>query len=1115
MAITNHDRIGKGLDVLSRALKLFVEQELKSEFGDDWIKTLKTRLGAQVRVEEKDGGIKSDPAVLLKVMWEFWNDVFGKTLGRPERSMVSELIDVRNKWAHKEPFATDDAYRSLDSMKRLAGSINAAKESDELDNQKGELLRLKFDEQARNEKRKISNQIIEGVSIGGLKPWRELVTPHPDVTSGKYQQAEFAADLWQVYNKQGSNEYKDPVEFFRRTFLTSGLTDLLTRAILRLSSEGGDPVIELQTNFGGGKTHSMLALFHLFSGSNPKDLPGIDTITAGIKSPFPKKVKRVVLVGNKLTPGQPEKKDDGTVVRTIWGELAWQLGGKEGYAMLKQADETATNPGDLLGKILKKYTPCLILIDEWVAYARQLHDSKDLPAGDFDTQFTFAQTLTEEVKAAPGAILVVSLPSSSAKDGASPTDGINDEEVGGNRGKEALVRLRNVLHRVAAQWRPASAEESYEIVRRRLFQELPTDCYKTRDLIAKTFCEFYRDNHQEFPPECQEADYERKIKAAFPIHPEVFERLYQDWSGLVKFQRTRGVLRLMAAVIHALWEREDRSILILPAHLPLDHSKVMSEFCQYLPDRWETVIEKDIDGADSLPRKIDLAKTNLGRYSACRRVARALFLGSAPMPGAANRGVEDRRIKLGCAQPGESPSLFGDALRHMAQSATYLYQDSTRYWYSTQPTVTKLADDRAEQFKNHPDEVAEEIKNRVREDIRNKGDFASIHAFPANSGEVPDELETRLVILGVDQYHSKDSKTPSVEASKQILDSRGTSPRLYKNTLVFLAPDRGRMEDLDQAVRYFLAWNSIVLQKGEDGLNLDPRQTSQAENQRRNWENAIKSRLNEAYQWLLFPTQPDPRGSIEWQSIRLSGQEPLAVRAGKKLKNDSQMVGQYAFSLLKKDMDRSEAPLWRGNHVPIKQLVEDYATYLYLQRVKDPGVIEKSIMEGLECLTWEIDSFAYAETFDATANRYTGLRCGSITSISSDNAFGLLVKSPVAQEQMRKEVPSKLPGEAVPVEGRAIREPTAETDKGTPQPKEIKPKRFHGSMEINVHKMSSDTGKISDEVVQHLAAIFGSQVNITLDIEATIPNGVDENIVRTVNENCRTLKFRDFGFEKQ
>ena len=262
-----------------------------------------------------------------------------------------------------------------------------------------------------------------------------MVTPHRDVASGRYQQAEFAADLWQVHMGEGTDEYKHPVEFFRRTYLTESLQRLLVGAVQRLAGQGGDPVVQLQTNFGGGKTHSMLALYHLFSGTAPSELLGIDRVMQDAGAKTLPTIRRVVLVGNKISPGNPVTKPDGTVVRTLWGELAWQLGGKKAFQRLRADDEKATSPGDVLRELFNTYGPCLILIDEWVAYARQLHDQSDLPAGTFETQFTFAQTLTEAAKAAQHCLLVISLP---ASDTAEHTD---DVEVGGQRGREALDRL--------------------------------------------------------------------------------------------------------------------------------------------------------------------------------------------------------------------------------------------------------------------------------------------------------------------------------------------------------------------------------------------------------------------------------------------------------------------------------------------------------------------------------------------------------------------------------------------------------------------------------------------------------------------------------------------------
>ncbi len=394
-----------------------------------------------------------DTAALLKIMWEQWNEVFRKTLGFTERSLFSELREWRNKWAHQESFSTDDTYRALDSAGRLLVAVSAAAQDDEIERMKFDLLRVRFDEQVRSEKRKAGGSLIEAAASGMLKPWREVVTPHPDVASGRYQQAEFAADLWQVHLGEGSDEYRDPIEFFRRTYLTESLKRLLVSAVKRLTGKDGDPVVQLQTNFGGGKTHSMLALYYLFSGYRPADLPGVDTVLTEAGVTEIPTVRRVVLVGNKLSPGNPTVKPDGTVVRTLWGELAYQLGGNDAYARIAHDDERATNPGDRLRELFNAYGPCLILIDEWVAYARQLHDQSDLPGGSFETQFTFAQALNESAKLASRCLLVISLPASDTAT-SSPAD---DVEVGGIRGREALNRLRNVVGRVESSWRPESA----------------------------------------------------------------------------------------------------------------------------------------------------------------------------------------------------------------------------------------------------------------------------------------------------------------------------------------------------------------------------------------------------------------------------------------------------------------------------------------------------------------------------------------------------------------------------------------------------------------------------------------------------------------------------------
>lgn len=1110
MAVTNHERVGKAMDLLKQGLAPFIQREFQSAYKDRTAAEIARFIGDD-RLLNKRTIADWDAAALLKLMWEAWNDVFRRTLGPAERSLLNELRDHRNKWAHQQSFTSDDAYRTLDSAGRLLTAVSAP-QSDEIEKMKMELLRLRFDEQVRSEKRKSAGTAIESAAAANLKPWREVVTPHKDVASGRYLQAEFAADLWQVYLGEGADEYKNPAEFFRRTYLTDSLKLLLTGAVQRLSGHGGNPVVQLQTNFGGGKTHSMLALYHLFSGTPATDLAGIDAVLQGTDTKELPTAKRVVLVGNKISPGNPVKKPDGTIVRTLWGEIAWQIGGKKAFERVRADDEKATSPGDALRELFNEYGHCLILIDEWVAYARQLHDQSDLPAGGFETQFTFAQVLTESAKAAKNCLLVISLPASDTA--GSPHTQAEDVEVGGQRGREALDRLRNVVGRLESSWRPASAEEGFEIVRRRLFEPLADQAqFKDRDVVSRAFAELYRTQHQEFPPECRDADYEKRLKAAYPIHPEIFDRLYTDWSTLIKFQRTRGVLRLMAAVIHSLWEKGDKNPLILPANIPIDDLRVQFELTRYLSDNWVPVLEKDVDGPSSLPLRLDGEVPNLGKFAACRRVARTIYLGSAPTTTAANRGVEDRRVKLGCVMPGETPAVFGDALRRLAASATYLYQDGPRYWYSTQPTVTKLADDRAEQLKRDPDKVVQEIDKLLRADLRKTGDFHRVHPLPVSSADVPDDLDARLVVIGVDHAYSKDPDNAAETAAKAIFETRGNAPRLYRNTVVFLAADKTRLQDLDEAVRKYLAWESILDEK--DRLDLSPHQVKQAETQKTAADGVVTARLPETYQWLLVPTQANPQAPVTWQTIRLSGQDSLAERASKKLRSEELLVVNFAASRLRMEMDR--VPLWRGNHVTIRQLVEDFGRYLYLPRLQTSAVLVESIRAGIALLTWQQDGFAYAEGYDESAARYRGLRSAVQTTIAADDT-GLLVRPEIARQQIERETAPPIPPGAETGDGKSpdtgsSTQPASHPTAPTQPPK---PRRYHGTVTLDPARVGRDAGKIADEVVTHLVGLLGSSVRVTLEIEAEVPAGVPDNVVRTVTENSRSLKFTtNSGFEKE
>ena len=1112
MAMTNRERVGKTMDLLKEGLSPFVDREFKDINGPRALERARSYFREGSRLSTDKVLNEWDSAALLSLMSFSWQDVFRQTLGPTDRSIVNELRDWRNQWAHQVPFSSEDTERALDSASRLLTAISAP-QADEVTKMRQELRRLVIDEQTRSERRKAGGSLIETSATGSIKPWREVVVPHADVASGDFQQAEFAADLWQVYLGEGSGEYRDPIEFFRRTFLTESLKRLLVGGIQRLSKQGGDPVVQLQTNFGGGKTHSMLALYHFFSGVSADVLPGVDDIMSEAGATDLPAVRRVVLVGNKISPGNPVRKKDGTVVRTLWGELAYQLGGIEAYSRIAADDEKATSPGDILRELFNKYGPCLILIDEWVAYARQLHDAADLPGGSFETHFTFAQTLTEAARAANHCLLLVSLPASDTTD--SPHTRVDDVEVGGIRGRQALDRLRNAVGRVESSWRPASAEEGFEIVRRRLFEPISAAReYKHRNVAARAFSELYQAQRTEFPPECRTADYERRIQAAYPIHPEIFDRLYSDWSTLLRFQRTRGVLRLMASVIHSLWEKGDRNPLILPSTIPIDDARVQSELTRYLSDNWAPIIEGDVDGPNSLPLKIDGEISNLGKLRATCRVARTIYLGSAPTFGARGHGIEDRRVKLGCVMPGESPQVFGDAIRRLTAAATYLYQDGARYWYSTQPTVTKLAEDRAQQFEREPDSVHTEMTRRLEVDLgfkprdtSRRGDFARIHLLPRHTSEVPDEREARLVVLDIDHAYNRGADSNPAEVSAQaLLEYRGNGPRIYRNTLAFLAPDNTRLQDLNDAIRQYLAWRSILDDK--TALNLDPHQVRQAETQLNSADSIVTARLPETYQWVMVPTQKNPNSPIHWQGSRLSGDDPLAVRASKMLRRDDFLITKLGATVVRKELDK--IPLWRGEHISVRMLVDDFAQQLYLPRLARPSILMEALSSGVALLTWQMDTFAYAESFDQVSLRYLGLQGGQQVAFPPDDA-GLIVKSEFAEKQLDAEVPELIERTDLD-EGRTIKPDL--TDPIDPPLQSLR--RYHGTVRLDPMRVGRDASEIAQAVIAHLTGITSAKVKVVIEIEARFTDGVSEQVTRVVTENGKQLKFEEgSGFERE
>lgn len=942
-----------------------------------------------------------------------------------------------------------------------------------------------------------------------MKAWREVSVPHPDVLEGTFQQSEFAADITAVRDGRATREYQDAAAFFQRTFITEGMRLLLTQVAQRLNGKGGEPVIQLQTAFGGGKTHTMLAVFHLASRTCAlKELAGVPALLDQAGLMDVPKARIAVIDGTAHAPGQPWA-HGATKVRTLWGELAWQLGGEDGLAIVREADSTGTSPGkDALRSLLERFAPCVVLVDELVAYVRQFPDGQTLSGGTYDSNLSFVQALTEAAKLVPTAIVLASLPES-------------EIEAGSSRGVAALKALEKTFGRVQALWKPVATEEAFEIVRRRLFE--PIRDTSTRDTVCREFAKAYAAEGSKLPSETHEARYFDRLVQAYPIHPEVFDRLYEDWTTLDSFQRTRGVLKLMARVIFRLWKDQNQDLMILPGSLPLYDSGSRNELVYYLPPGWDAVLERDIDGERAETTDLDQREPRFGAVHAARRVARTLFLGSAPSSSTTkkgSRGVDRARVLLGCVQPGQPSAAFSDALNRLSDRLHYLNssgdkaQDSTRFWFDTRANLRREMEDRKGRFDDRS-EVRTKIE-AVLKKLSPAGElFDGVHVFTAH-GDVPDDGALRLVLLPPEKTYSKQDSKGAFDEVLDVVRSNGSKPRYRGNRLVFVAADQSSIARLKEVARTALAWASIVDDIKTGRLNIDRLQEEQAKKELETAEGVLPRAARECFKWLLCPLMTSATGresSVEAFPLNAGGTYGAEIK--RVCEENELVISTWSPVHLR---NKLRELYWKDgvDAVRASTVWEDMQKYLYLPRLRQRGVLEQAIQKG--AATADFFGTAYGKTGDA----YDGFKLGD-SNVQVDDTLLLIEPSAAgayAAALAKKAAPAPkndLPTPATSNAGGA-NVGGGDQPKQPQKPTSVAPgppraKAFFGSIEVNATTAKMKLVSVAEEVIALLAADPNATVKVTVEISAEFPNGATDQTKRAVTENAGALGFKSKSWE--
>lgn len=1092
-------RVQGALFHLRRGLSPFVEQHMRARHGTNWLSHASRASGGFV-------GAQLDEYGLLKTILDNWKDVFDDAFPRHERqrarNFVSTAFEARNATAHAaSPFQDDEALRYLDAVHSLLKAVKAdpndvAETKKLYDVQRVAGVRVSTG-MASVSLPSVSAAPAEG-RARALKPWIDVALPHPDVLANRFKEAEFAADLFAVDsgNTDPTSDYATPKGFFEITFLTEGLKRVLTSALQRLSGIGGDPVIGLQTAFGGGKTHTMLAAYHLARSDDLVPLRGISELAASAGVTSWKRPNVAVFVGSSKGTDVSLILKNGPRIHTLWGYIAWRIAGDAGLALVREAEDARTNPGsDLLVELFRSAGPTLILLDELVAYARQLPDER------FEAFLSFVQSLTEAAKMSPGVLVIGSLPES-------------DVEAGGPKGVAALRRLQSVFGRVHSPWLPASGDETYEIIRRRLFQALDSEGEDARDETVKAFYDLYRKNSGEFPPEAKEARYNELLRLSYPIHPELFERLSKDWASLEKFQRTRGVLRFMANVIGVLWQAQVRDPLITPARVPIANERVRASVLYPLDPAFAAVIDKEVDGDGSLPQRMEANPTRrISQARAATRAARAVFLCSAPLVGQPNAGLTGPGLRLACAEPGDQLAIFGEALRELSERATYLYDDGGRYWFSTQPTLNRLADERARGYAEH--DVDAKVVDVLIDDARIKGGFHRVFAAPDDPISIDEAESISLVILGPATPHSGKvpAKTRATDAVTESLTRCRSTQRRFRNTLFYVAADDALLTTAREGMRRSMAWREIADDRRlHDQLPQSQMRDAAAKASAAS-EGAAKA-VRAAWSHIFFPVRaenPTVERAFDLDLIGLGSKDRAAIPAAVYDK-----IGPKGDNVAKETLGAETLwlnlkPLWPKDrpHLRIADVREWFASYVYLPKLRDRVVLDEAIRSGIASLNPE---FGYADRFDEASGDYRGLAWAKlIPDRFPDDA--VLVRADVALEQLnlaQTASSTSAAGDGAPSDG--VSSP------GWFETTEIIPgkvTRFYGSVEIDMVRPVKAFDAIMNAVVVELQRSPSAKVKLTLEVQAEAPGGFDEDDVGVIRDNAFQLKFNadSTGFE--
>lgn len=718
-----------------------------------------------------------------------------------------------------------------------------------------------------------------------MKSFRDVIEPHPKIKEGIINETLFVADLIDVIENRSIEDYKDAKLFFSYTYMTNGLKNLLRAVHLKILKDIGPPIIKLQSPFGGGKTHSLLAIYHYATiGNDSRNLlPFIETIP---------NIKLIAISGSYLDPLKGRKTPDETI-RTLWGEIAQQLGGTNKFDIIKENDSRGISPGK--GKILSLFQgigPCIILLDEIVNYLSKTYGVEINKSNLGSQSLIFLQELTETLYSIPHTLLVLTTP-------------VQQQEEFNDQQESTIAKLNQILGRLESIEIPIRPDEIYGIVSKRLVKKVVD--HRAKTWIISHYFKIHNDIQKEIPSMSNFADYKKLMDVSYPFQPEIINLLTKNWTTLHSFQGTRGILRILALILTNLWNSNMEIDYILLSDISLDSSNLRNEFTKHLSSEYDTILNSEILNPTSHLNAIK----NQNLLQSARKIAQVIYLSSFSKANV-NRGISLPELKIAMLRDTSGSLFIQDIVEILADSLHFLHHNFGRYLFRKKQNINGLIHDIKIECVRFIDE---EFRKQI---MLSLGNEVKTIVWPKDNKEIPDEMELRIVIM---------DPIFKIEARKEWLEKKGEGFRIYKNAIIYIYADELHLDRLKDLLLTNLALKRL-----------------KADSNSVNYKDVIERRLDKLFPLIIHYVK-------KIYSIVYDGSQILYLQAANS--TEEKLTKWYLNELMRRDVITDKIDpnilldLLPEKGMRILDLVELFYLNVELVKVKSIEIFELSIIEGI------------------------------------------------------------------------------------------------------------------------------------------------------------------------